>query len=86
MLERLSKASQIILFGGTAWLIDKYLPWLLGTGIEDRVLYICDNDVSTDQLSTAILSTPLERYWRIRKRSFIFLPAILLLSIAPFAI
>ena len=44
MLEVLSKANQIILFGGTAWLIAKYLPLLRGTGIEDRVLYICDND------------------------------------------
>lgn len=46
MLDKLSKANQIILFGATAWLIRKYLPWLRHIGIEDRVLYICDNDVN----------------------------------------
>ena len=45
MLDELRQARQIVLFGGTAWLIDKYLPWLQGAGVEEKVLYVCDNDV-----------------------------------------
>ena len=45
MLDELRQARQIVLFGGTAWLIDKYLPWLHRAGVEEKVLYVCDNDV-----------------------------------------
>ena len=43
MFDRLNQASQIVLFGGTPWLIAKYLPWLQGAGVEENVFCICDN-------------------------------------------
>ena len=46
MLDRLIHASQIVLFGGTPWLVAKYLPWLQSAGVEENVLYICDNDAA----------------------------------------
>lgn len=45
MLDELRQARHIVLFGGTAWLIDKYLPWLQGAGVETKVLYICATDL-----------------------------------------
>lgn len=45
-MYKLTQASQIVLFGASAWLAQKYLPWLRGAGVEDKVLYFCDNDVA----------------------------------------
>jgi len=86
MLDELRQARQIVLFGGTAWLIDKYLPWLQGAGVEEKVLYVCDNDVvKHGSVINGYLIHPTNKILENPDAPSVFLLATLLLSIARFA-